>query len=679
MIRGLFDFHAGGTVSEVRVDVPRYLDQVRRMGIGTLAFMAKDATGLSYYATRVGRRNPRVTGDLLGAAIAAAHRRKIRLLAYFNVALDDFLGVEHPDWRQVDAAGRAELEFVYYTPLCLNSPYRDIVRAQIEELAGRYETDGLWLDITYVFPGRCHCGHCRRRFRGRYGEEMPDAPEPGSPAMARLLEFRRLTRLDFISDFAAAVRRIRGPEFPVVWNHAHDIDFCQVEVDRLASLGACEFHAPEFDLGFWKSDWMRPAGKPFELMMPECLSGWGEWTVSPVATLKTMGAIALAAGASLNLGHVALPSGPLAGRVARPVVDHYAAMTRWLRRRHAWCKGASAVPCAALLTSVANQRLLGCLNGAAYDPAPASVRGLHRMLLDLHRPVDILCEEQAEALPRYEAAVLPEMLHVPEGLAEALRVYVRAGGTLVVEGRSGRLDAAGKPLDESVLADLTGLRTAGACELTSRYLTGLPAALSCNLPDMPLLVRSPAGFVNGSAVAGCQTLATFMDPEFEGIPGRHVYHQQGHPAVATSWPAITVNPCGKGRVVTLLAPVGAAFRASGHPWLRNLLGNLLAAFVPDPLLRVDAPPSVRVTAMKKGDTLFVHVVHWHLEPRMSGPAFVEHEAPVAGIRLSVRWPGSATVRQIANTERPRSYRRQGNRIEIALAPVRTHALIAILP
>ena len=165
------------------------------------------------------------------------------------------------------------------------------MRGQLIELARDYAVEGLWLDITYIFPERCYCPFCRRLFRERTGREMPEQPAKGSAALAEVMAFRRWTRLDYLTDLTGAVRAFRGPDFPFTWNHAGCPDFAQVEPDRLSTLSAGEFHAPHYDEGFFKADWMRGFGKPYELMMPECLYGWGEWTVAPLPSMKTMGAI----------------------------------------------------------------------------------------------------------------------------------------------------------------------------------------------------------------------------------------------------------------------------------------------------------------------------------------------------------------------------------------------------
>lgn len=233
--RGLFDFHIGEHVGEITFDSKMYVERVWRMGIAELLCMTKDAMGTSYYNTRFGRKNRMLDGDMVGEIVEHCRRREIKIVGYYNVSLDDYLSAEHPDWRQCDASGNSELLFRYYTALCLNSPYREIVRNQLDELAGKYAISGLWLDITYIFDGRCFCTWCREKFRETFGREMNSEAPPGSEDFRLLREFRLNTRYDYLKEFVGHVRAIRENEFEMGWNHAGDLGFGHVEADRLAS------------------------------------------------------------------------------------------------------------------------------------------------------------------------------------------------------------------------------------------------------------------------------------------------------------------------------------------------------------------------------------------------------------------------------------------------------------
>ncbi|MFW8745790.1 hypothetical protein, partial [Mesorhizobium japonicum] len=64
--------------------------------------------GNAYYPTEVGRPHGALRGrDLFGEQLAAAHRRGIRVIAYFSNMWDTAAAGAHPEWRLVPIASRA--------------------------------------------------------------------------------------------------------------------------------------------------------------------------------------------------------------------------------------------------------------------------------------------------------------------------------------------------------------------------------------------------------------------------------------------------------------------------------------------------------------------------------------------------------------------------------------------
>jgi len=160
--RGLLDFHIGEAVPDITFDVPRYMREMAEAGVQTLTFMTKDAFGTSYYNTRIGRKNAKLDIDLLAEAVREAKKYGIRLIAYYNVGLNSYVANANPDYRQSDQNGEPiRNAFGFYDLLCLNSPYRDYVAAQLAEIAENYDVDGFFFDITYVWPSACHCEYCQ--------------------------------------------------------------------------------------------------------------------------------------------------------------------------------------------------------------------------------------------------------------------------------------------------------------------------------------------------------------------------------------------------------------------------------------------------------------------------------------------------------------------------------------
>ncbi len=92
---------------------------------------------------------------------------------------------------------------------------------------------------------------------------------------------------------------------------------------------------------------------------------------------------------------------------------------------------------AAILTLEEEQILMDGLCGmhrpAEYEDEHNSRVGAYKLLWDLHIPTDCLTECQLPELGRYRLLLLPMQEHMSAELAEKIRIFVAAGGTVIAE------------------------------------------------------------------------------------------------------------------------------------------------------------------------------------------------------------------------------------------------------
>lgn len=131
--------------------------QVR--GEGTVAYPSR----IEPWAREYGFRDPGF--DPLAVAVEEAHRRGIRLEAWFNVMpgwkgttpppIKDQLYAAHPDWFMYDASGRRQplnKDYVILNP-CWPEVRRHITSI-VQEIVSRYDVDGIHLDyVRYAWDG----------------------------------------------------------------------------------------------------------------------------------------------------------------------------------------------------------------------------------------------------------------------------------------------------------------------------------------------------------------------------------------------------------------------------------------------------------------------------------------------------------------------------------------------
>ncbi|GAA3406145.1 beta-galactosidase trimerization domain-containing protein [Paenibacillus hodogayensis] len=462
----------------------------------------------------------------------------------------------------------------------------------------------------------------------------------------------------------------------VGWNHAGDPRFGQVEADRYADYFTSEFHPPQYAYGSLLARWKRSFGKPFELMMPSEMGSWGEWTVAPAATLRTTAAIAVANGGSISFGHVAYPSGFMRGQVPEAVMNAIGESNAWVQSLEPWLTGAESVPMVAVLYSIESKRMLeaSALSGPADDP---HLQGIHRILTEGHIHFDIIDETTLlSRIDSYQLLILPDQAYISDPVEQRIREFVRGGGRLLASNRSSLYDAAGERRPDFGLADVLGIGFGDVSRYSVSYFYPIDAAIAEAIPDMPILLKDPAHkALRIEAKEGSDVWARFTDPALEAKTHRHVYHQHAHPAHPTPHPAVVAHTYGKGASLYVSGPIESAYWRTGSPWLRTLYLNGLRRLYPDPFVKVDAPLSVEVNAMRQSSRIVIHFTNVREDKAAGSKTFIEEIVPAGQIEAVVRASADRVYVVPGNTEL--SFVKEEGQIRFVLPEIGLHAAVIL--
>jgi hypothetical protein len=342
--------HPAWTRPEKDFDAKTWIDQFERAGFRSFVFYSRFHDGICNWPSKFQELKPE--RDFVGEITAEAHRRQIRVICYYSTGPDNWAADRHPEWRCVRRDGSLEgalapgykrwFKFAY---CCPNSPYRDYMLGQMDELLTNYNVDGFWLD-ELEFPtydpmdpsGRhigCFCEWCRKKYSLQTGGgSLFDIDQ--TPA-------QRQWEADCWREFFEATAKLvrsKGGERSITYNGCGHPDLphywpeIQKEADYLSIEG---FHYAQVEIGSI-CRLARSAGKPFEIICVASGQTIG-WTPKSSDLILLEAAVVNAHGGTYCCAMDPTASGKISDHQIKQVGDANA----YLRKRADWLQNTTPV------------------------------------------------------------------------------------------------------------------------------------------------------------------------------------------------------------------------------------------------------------------------------------------------------------------------------------------------
>lgn len=144
------DFHTSEAIRPIgeRFSKEQFQSMLRLGFVDSITLFSKCHHGWAYHPSEENETHPGLSFDLLGAMIEAAHEIGVKTPVYLSAGVDEKLVRRHPEWLVRTADGNTPGTKGFLAPgyhlLCLNSPYLNVLLAQIREVVERYEADGIF-------------------------------------------------------------------------------------------------------------------------------------------------------------------------------------------------------------------------------------------------------------------------------------------------------------------------------------------------------------------------------------------------------------------------------------------------------------------------------------------------------------------------------------------------------
>ena len=255
--------------------------------------------------------------------------------------------------------------------------------------------------------------------------------------------------------------------------------------------------------------------------------------------------------------------------------------------------------------------------------------GAHKALIELHAQMGIINSQVClDSLQDYRALILSDQRILSDKEAEKIREFVKNGGALLATHETGTRDAANGKLADFALADVFGVKLAGAGEVSNCYLRATPELKAFGIPAMD--VEAGGSYTKVTLTTARKLLD--LVPPYTGTKG-------GPPDTRPEGPGVTLNTYGKGKVIYCATDLLGGYYEKDTPNMRKLADWMLAQVWPAESRRIvmeNAPVTVEMFYNERPGERIVHLVNYSGDKRDVGTPQVQDFSAVHGMRVKVK-------------------------------------------
>ncbi len=601
------DFHTSECVPSVgdRFDKEQFKAALKLGHVNSITIFSKCHHGWAYHPSVANEMHPKLKFDLLAAELEACKEAGVNAPVYLSAGLDEKYARRHPEHLVKGApnAGHDFLNAAGYHLLCYNTPYLDVLMAQVEEVMQRYNPVGIFLDISS--PRICYCQHCLASMR----EKGLDPRNPED-----LKKHSDMVYAEYCRRTEEVVRKY-NPETTIFHNagnitrgrrdHAH-FD-THLELESLPTGGWGYDHFP------MSAAYCQTLGMEYLGMTGKFHTSWGEFGgFKHPNALRYEAALCIAEGAKSSVGDQLHPSGEMNLSTYGLIGKAYAE----IEAKEPYVSDVEHLADIAILSAEAfsNNPNRNC---------PFDI-GASRILLEgkyLFKLVD-----QYEDLMPYKLLILPDVVRINDELKAKLDAFLAKGGKILCSGESGlKADA-----DEFAL-DL-GVEDEGANAFMPNYM--IPEFETVNGRTAYVMYKPSR---NVKVVSGTVE-ALLEDSYFNRAPEHFCSHKHTPNAIDEDHPGAILN----GNTGYIAWNIFHDYAELGSYHVKELVLHMIKALLSDDekSIVVNLPDRGVVTYTKQAsESRYVaHLLFAHTTKRGSNIEIIEDIVPLYGIKLEAALP-----------------------------------------
>ncbi len=645
------DFHTSEHITGIgdKFDPEEFASTLKKAAVNSVTCFGRCHHGYLYFDTKAfpERHHPHLKRNLLKEQIEACHKQNIRVPVYTTIQWDHFSAQHHPEWLVIDETGKPTGTPIYepgfYRNLCVNTPYRDFLKAHIKETFEAVPVDGLFLDIVKVID--CSCAYCREGMtkKGLEPSNKDDRMKYATQVMS-----------DFKNEMTALIRSL-DKKCTIFYNGGHVGPgiretlgtYSHLELESLPSGGWGYLHFP------LTSRFARTLNKDFLGMTGKFHTSWGDFhSLKNQAALQFECFTMLAMNGKCSVGDQLHPN----GKIDQATYDLIGSVYREIEKKEPWCQGAHPV------TDI------GVFSVEEYQAGvrlPEPSMGVIRMLQEGNHQFDII-DSKAD-LSRYKVLILPDTIPVNKELNAKIEAFLQKGGAVLASYKSG-LNEEGKAFALQSL----GIDYVGDAPYSPDFIVP-SGVIGEGLPATEHVM-----YLKGLQVkpkSGTKVLADAIEPYFNRTYQHFSSHKHTPSAGKAGYPAVTQ----KDKVIYFIHPLFTQYNQNAPRWCKQLFLNALNVLLPDALIKAKGPTTL-ITSLNEQPAQNRRVLHLlHYVPEHRGRDFdvMEDIIPLYNVPVSVLMPKKVQRVEIVPQKSQIKFEQKGNRVEFILPELHGHQMVAL--
>ncbi len=637
------DFHTSPAIPDIGVNFNKeeWQETLKAGHVDSITVFSKCHHGYSFHPTKANEMHPNLTFDLLKAQMEASAEIGVKTPVYISAGFDEKELRKHPEWclRHKHERGITE-EFKNpgYHLTCFNTPYLDMLVAQIEEVMETYNPCEIFLDI--VGERMCYCPKCLADMEAL--GLNPDNDED-------VISFGKKIYRNYLDRTHEAVKK-HNSNAVVYQNSGHLSKGRPDLVDTLE-----HFELESLPTGGWGYDHF-PMSAAYARTMRENYLGmtgkfhgtWGEFGgfKHPNALIYET-ALSLAEGAGCSIGDQMHPDGKLNKSTFELIGKAYSE----IEKKEKWCVGFKNVADIAVLSVEA----MGIDRNS--DKGRADF-GANRILLETKKLYNFI--DADEDFGKYKLIIMPDYVEFNDELTAKTKAYLENGGKLLLSGKSGTKNG-------KIQLD-AGIDYLGENEFKPTYF--IPEFDTVN-GRTPYLMRCASHKITALKD---ESTAKMQNPYFNRTAEHFCSHQHAPNNESETFDGAVIN----GNVGYIGWDVFSGYAISGDFHIKELASYFIDKLLGDnSSIKVqNLPDRGIVTLTQKDNTKIVHLLFAHTTVRGKNTEVIEDVVPIYNIKVRLKAENTAKVTLVPQNI-SLDFTKENGEIKFTVPEVYIHQMVEI--